>query len=310
MLGCVTQIGLFFKYSTKRAQLLDGSVKQENLAKDIDNRISSTKIKLFHETRWIERHVVLEEMYDLYDPLLKTLCKINTKYGWDNKTADAAYSLIKRITNPPFIVALNVCYYTLGFSKPLSMMLQATSMDIIKAYTSINLIQSQMNTIQADCDKEFCEVWRKASEMHVIADTELTLSRICRRMTNRSKGTISIPIIDHLVAELDLRFSQIQVSTVFGMYLIPKNTVQMIDENRDNTFKFFEWALPSPHTFNQELGVWRKMCQKATVGIPSKLASLLETCNQKLFPNIYTSLHLLMIIPVSTAATEHSQPCL
>ena len=43
---------------------------------------------------------MLEEMYDLYDPLLKTLHKINTEYGWDNKTADVAYSLMKSITNP------------------------------------------------------------------------------------------------------------------------------------------------------------------------------------------------------------------
>ena len=47
-------------------------------------------------------------MYDLYNPLLKTLHKINTEHGWDNKTADAAYSLMKSITNPVFIVALNI----------------------------------------------------------------------------------------------------------------------------------------------------------------------------------------------------------
>ena len=66
-------------------------------------------------------------------------------------------------------------------------MFQATSMDIIKAYTSINPIQSQLKTLQAEHDKEFAEsVWRKASEMASIADTELTLPRICRKMTNRN----------------------------------------------------------------------------------------------------------------------------
>ena len=83
-------------------------------------------------------------------------------------------------------------------------------MDIIKAYTSINLIQSQLKTLQTECDKEFGEsVWRKASEMAAIADTELTLPRICSRMTNRinilgksaqvyHKVTLFMPIIDHL----------------------------------------------------------------------------------------------------------------
>ena len=52
------------------------------------------------------------------------------------------------------------------------------------------------------------------------------------------------------------------------------------------------------------------MWQKASVGVSSKLASSLEASNQKLFPNIYTCLHLLMIIPMHTAATEHSHSCL
>ena len=110
-------------------------------------------------------------------------------------------------------------------------------MDINQAYTSINLIQSQLRTLQDECNKEFAEsVWMKASEMAAIIKTELTLPRICRRMTNRSnilgkstqeyyKVLLFIPIIEHLVVELDLRFSQIQVSAVCWMYLIPKNIV-------------------------------------------------------------------------------------
>ena len=52
------------------------------------------------------------------------------------------------------------------------------------------------------------------------------------------------------------------------------------------------------------------MWQNASVGVPSKLASSLKACNQKLFPNIFTCLHLPMIILVSTAATECSHSSL
>ena len=92
--------------------------------------------------------------------------------------------------------------------------------------------------------------------MAAIVDTKLTLSRFCRKtpievtflvkVHRNTTKLLFIPIIDHLVAELDLRFSLIQVSAVCGMYLIPKNTVEMTDGHRDNTFKFFEWSLPSP----------------------------------------------------------------
>ena len=68
------------------------------------------------------------------------------------------------------------------------------------------------------------------------------------------------------------------------------------------------FAIPTniqPRTRNLDKNV-----AKASVNVPSKLANSLEACNQKLFPNTYTCLHLLLIIPVSTAATEHSQSCL
>ena len=41
--------------------------------------------------------------------------------------------------------------------------------------------------------------------------------------------------------------------------MILKKIVEMADEHRDNTFKFFDWALTSPQTFKQELGFWRKI---------------------------------------------------
>ena len=238
----------------------------------------------------------------MYDALLKTLHKINTKNSW--------YSLQPYEEHHHSIIIGG-----LDFTEPLSVMLQATSMDFIKAYRSINLVQSQWKTLWAECDKEFAKsVWKRANKILIQSShyqesagewpTEVTFLMKVHKST--IKFNFFISIIDHLVAELHLRFSEIQVSAVCWMYLIPKNIVEMTDEHRDNISKFFEWALPSPQTFNQELGVWRKMLQKASVGVPSNLECSLEACNQKLFPNIYKCLHLLMIIPLSTATTECS----
>ena len=41
----------------------------------------------------------------------------------------------------------------LGFKKPLSVMLQATSAHIIKAYNNINLVQAQVQVVKKDCDQ-------------------------------------------------------------------------------------------------------------------------------------------------------------
>ena len=60
MLVTVTDIRLFFKYSSKHSQLLEFTSIEENMKKDISKRISNATIELFYETLWIERHVVLE----------------------------------------------------------------------------------------------------------------------------------------------------------------------------------------------------------------------------------------------------------
>ena len=80
----------------------------------------------------------------------------------------------------------------------------------------------------------------------------------------------------------------------------------MSSVHHDNIFQFFEWALPSPQSFNQELDVSKQMWHDVVDDAPDTLQTSLAACEQKLFPNIFLCLYLLMVVPVSTAATEHS----
>ena len=183
MLTCVTEIGLFFKYSPKRAQLLEFIIIAENMKREPSKKMNTTKIKLFCETRWTQRHVVLEEIHIMYEHLLKTLEKITTERGWDNKATDSAHSLMKSLNDPTFLVGLNVCSYVLGFMKPLSIMLQATAMDVITAYQNIRLVKDQLKTFRDNTDKVFEDVWTRATKLATIAEVELTSPRVCSRMT-------------------------------------------------------------------------------------------------------------------------------
>ena len=74
------------------------------------------------------------------------------------------------MTDTKFIVGLNVYSYTVGFTKPLSVMLQATSADIIKAYNNIKLVQTQLQVLTMDCDKVFHEsICKNSTHMATIA---------------------------------------------------------------------------------------------------------------------------------------------
>ena len=316
MLGTLTELGLFFKFSPKRSKLLKSVIMEENERRDPDRKINTTKIRVFCETRWVERHIVLEEVKLLYDPILKTLEKITTEKGWDHKSIDSAFGLLKNITDSAFIVAVSVCSYTLGFTKPLSTMLQGTSMDVIAAYKNIELVKDHLNVLCRDCDRIFAEdVWNNCQTLAAISGTELNRPRICGRQTQRTnipsttaeeyyKLAVFIPTIDHMITQLDFQFSQIQKHATQGMYLIPQNLSTLNNAIRDDILKVFEWALPSAQTFYQEVDLWKTKWRTAGVHIPQTLKDSLNSCDERLFPNIYTCLHLLMIIPVSTATVE------
>ena len=110
---------------------------------------------------------------------MTTLQKIATEKEWDCKTVNSAYSLIKSMTNTTFIVALNVCSYTLVFTKPASAMFQATSTDMIKEYNNINLVQKQFQVLRKDCYQVFAEIiWKNATHMGTIGETELIVPKI------------------------------------------------------------------------------------------------------------------------------------
>ena len=107
-----------------------------------------------------------------------------------------------------------------------------------------------------------------------------------------------------MITQLDFQFSQIQKHATQGMYLIPQNLSTLNNAIRDDILKVFEWALPSAQTFYQEVDLWKTKWRTAGVHIPQTLKDSLNSCDERLFPNIYTCLHLLVIIPVSTATVE------
>ena len=73
MLSCVTEIALFFKYFPKTLHVLPVNILEYNIMKNIDKRINSVNINLFCTTKWVDRHLVIEGIIGLYQPLQTTL---------------------------------------------------------------------------------------------------------------------------------------------------------------------------------------------------------------------------------------------
>ena len=62
MLDALKQLGLFFKYSPKRSRRLEVSVDEVNQKRCKSDQISKTKLSMFCETRWVEKHTTIHNV--------------------------------------------------------------------------------------------------------------------------------------------------------------------------------------------------------------------------------------------------------
>ena len=80
MLSDVMAVGIFFNYSLKRQWRLEQAIIEINVRRDKERvlKVVPTKVKLMCETRWVERHTVLVEFADMYEPIVVCLEAIGT----------------------------------------------------------------------------------------------------------------------------------------------------------------------------------------------------------------------------------------
>ena len=171
-------------------------------------------------------------------------------------------------------------------------------MDVIEAYQQIQLVKTQFKSLRENCNEVFAaDIWPKVNALAKIAGIEITTPRRCGRQTKQSnvpsattgeyyKRGVFIPAIDHLISELEVRFSSVQLNGIQGMYLIPENLDMLCNFKRNQIANFFDWVLPSPGMFNQEVDLWKTKWKVEGVQIPKSLSQTLDVCNYKLFPNI------------------------
>ena len=118
--------------------------------------------------------------------------------------------------------------------KPLSIMLLATSLDVMTAYQNIRLVKEQLKPLRDNTNKVFEEdVCTRATKLATIAEAWVDITQSVGRMTRRTnvpsttcqpyyKLAVFVPTIDHLISQLVFRFSTIQVNATYGLYLIPQ----------------------------------------------------------------------------------------
>jgi hypothetical protein len=327
MIADMQKAGIFLKYSPKRQRHFEKSIEA---AKESNENISTKKkkLKLLCVTRWVERHTTMEDFDHLYQPFVDflSITGSNEEQIWDSKTITEANGILTNITSSKFIAAFQTNLYFSGFLKSLSVLLQGSSLDLVTAYEEIDTIKAEFKSIRENAETEFKAVFQEMVRMRAsVTDEAINIPRRCGRQTLRSnveadtpedywRRTVFVPFIDHLLQELDNRFSQINSSAIPGLLLLPCNLEKLNDKKMQKIYESFETDLPSPRTFHQEVRLWKRYWNanmtNAPKDMPSTLAFISEANLEKQYPNIVQIIRLLLVIPVTSSGVERANSIL
>lgn len=330
MMEKLKSVGLFFQFSPKRQRELEKAIADMNDSQADPVRLK--KIKTLCETRWVERHTSLQDFAVLYPAILDCLEDISSNMhgSWNSKSVTEATGLYHTIAADSFIAAFQTALFFTGYLKALSLLLQGSSLDVIVAYEEVDLVKGTLKEIRDDVEKEFDSVFDSMCQMAKQAgnDAGVGLPRRCHRQTQRSnvaadtpkdywRRTVFIPFLDHLLNELNSRFSALTKASVRGLLLLPAKAKGMdVTKVCADVLEAYRADLPDPDGLVAELRLWKRKWASISVTegtiIPQNLDETLAAVSgqELLFPNVVQVLKLLLITPVTTASVERSNSSL
>ena len=235
------------------------------------DQISKTKLSMFCETRWVEKHTctTIQDFHIMYEPLLNCLEAISClESHWDAKAVTDAYGLMKRITDSTFIACFQTVNHFFGYTKGLSCKLQGSTLDVIQGYEMKKIIRSVLANARSD-EVEYDVVFEKMSTMVAMtnSDAVLEIPRRCGKQSQRNnapadtpkqyyKIAVYIPFLDSRLQQFTTRFGDLAQQAIQALSLIPYNIGQ---QDEISSLDYYRDDLPSPDTLRQEVVMWRAM---------------------------------------------------
>ena len=321
MLDALKQLGLFFKYSPKRSRRLEVAVDEVNQRRCKSDQISKTKLSMFCETRWVEKHTTIQDFHIMYEPLLNCLEAISClESHWDAKAVTDAYGLMKRITDSTFIACFQTVNHFFGYTKGLSCKLQGSTLDVIQGYEKIKLIRSVLANARSD-EVEYDVMFEKMSTMVAMtnSDAVLEIPRRCGKQSQRNnepadtpkqyyKIAVYIPFLDSLLQQFTTRFGDLAQQAIRALSLIPSNIGQ---QDEISSLDYYRDDMPSPDTLRQEVVMWRAMWKSQQMKATTLAGTISDSrACATMYPNITTIINLLLLTSVTSSGVERANSSL
>ena len=179
----------------------------------------------------------------------------------------------------------------------------------------VNNVKVALQDVRDKVDSYHSQWFQQAVNLAREVGTEPSVPRTCKEQTQRDntesscaeeyyRRTLTIPFVDHLNTELEVRFSYLQRKASLGLHLLP-SSAEHASESTDNLDYFSEY-LPSPNIIKQEIHTWNLKWNNSNMMKPDTLEMALKECDQSFFPNINSILRMCCVFPVTSAECERS----
>ena len=214
MMESADKISRFFNNSPKRQLALERWIDEL-----FTQHEKQKKVKDMCRTCWVERHEAFEVFMDLFMPITCCLEEIanSSPADWNSETRSDAQSFFLTIFRFSFVVALVLTEKVLSYVKGLSVKLQSRYVDVIRAHKNIENVKSTLGKLRSNVENFHRKAYGEALLLCQSVGIEESTPRVTSRQQHRQnipfnnssdyyKCTTTIPLLDHLISELNARF--------------------------------------------------------------------------------------------------------
>ena len=222
----------------------------------------------------------------------------NPDIHFNDETSTKASNLYKSCYNFDFVVALVIRRSILSYTSAVTELLQKKSNDILQAYQLIESVKAQSHDIRVNANI-FHEEWYKVALEHAQkVQIQYSMPRSCNRQVHRDnqphsncseyyKYSITILVVDHVVAHLQSYFSSSNITVTNVFYLVPHVLYKASNNNVSwrekvwNFFKFYNTNFVLVNDIPVELDIWGRYCTKEFKGnLPTTVSDTLDALNE------------------------------
>ncbi|XP_042316062.1 52 kDa repressor of the inhibitor of the protein kinase isoform X3 [Sceloporus undulatus] len=314
-LGTIEEVCSFFHQSPQLLTGLDNVITL--LFQNSEEK--GNELKGIVRSSWTGRHDTFEIVVDLLQAFVLCLDSINdTSIRWNSSVAGRAYILSTALADFDFVVTVVIIKNILSFTRAFGKNLQGQTSDVFFAASSLTAVLHSLNEVMENIEV-YHEFWfEEATNLAMKLDLSVKLpGKFCRaqqgsldsEMTpeNYYKETLSIPTVEHIIQELKDIFSEQHLRALKCLSLVPSVMGQLkFNTSEEHHADMYKNDLTNPDTLSAELHCWRIKWKHRgkDIELPTTIYETLHLPDIKFFPNVYSLLKVLCILPIMKVENE------